>query len=625
MCGIGGIVGLHRESTPLEGGTLARMCSAMHHRGPDDHAVDVQGRVGLAFTRLAIIDVEGGMQPLYNEDRTVRVICNGEIYNYRELRLSLKAIGHQFATDSDAEVLVHLWEEYGCELVNHLNGMFAFALHDMRSNCVVLARDHIGIKPLYYALADQNLVFGSEVKVILASGLVERSLDVDALGQFLSWEYVPGKATLIKAIRKIEPASLIKINLDDATIERTSYWDIASPTNSHMDSMAQWEDRVDQALRQSVRSQLVSDVPLGAFLSGGVDSSLIVASMDSPRTFSIGFDNPSYNELPWSNRVAQHLGSAHCVDVIRPNVVSLFDQLMHHMDDPIGDFSIFPTYLVSRHSRRAVTVALSGDGGDELFGGYETYIAQDRATAWRRIPALMRCAMIEPAVKMLPPTAQKKGFVNKAKRFVEGLEHGEQLGHARWRLFMGETMRRSLFTPEAQLQLLTPIEEHIADLYERAANRDACDRALYTDVRSYLVDNCLVKVDRMSMACSLEVRVPFLDPNIVNMAFAMPSNLKVRRGQIKMLLKRVAARHVPHECVYRPKEGFSIPIKNWLRDAFRPLMDELLDPMKIKAEGLFNPGVIERLKSEHLSNKSNHSHLLWGLLVFQDWRRRWAA
>lgn len=626
MCGIAGILTLGDRAAGPEPAQLGAMIRTLRHRGPDCDAVDVQGNVGLAFSRLAIIDLEGGMQPIYNEDGTVRVICNGEIYNYRQLRSMLRARGHRFATDSDTEVLVHLWEEYGSSFTEHLNGMFAIALHDMRRKCVVLVRDHMGIKPLFYAVVGDHLVFGSEIKAVLASKLVERELDVDAVGQFLAWEYVPGKATLLRSVRKLEPASMVHVDLSTGTVQRHEYWDIARAQDVTVRSAEQWEDAIAEALQEAVGGQLVSDVPVGAFLSGGVDSSLIVAGMGKEaRTFSIGFDDPSYNELPWSNRVASHLGVEHKTAIIQPKVAQLFDQLMHHMDDPIADFSIFPTYLVSQHAREEVRVALSGDGGDELFGGYETYIAQEKAAAWRRVPALVRSGVVEPAVRMLAPSAQKKGLINKAKRFVEGLEHDEALGHARWRLFMGEALRAEIFTSEVQQELLTPIDEHIADLQEKSRDRDALHRALYVDARSYLVDNCLVKVDRMSMACSLEVRVPFLDRNLVDLAFGVPSHLKVRSGKTKIVLKRIACRHIPAECVHRRKEGFSVPMKHWLRGAFAPLLEEYLDPSQLAREGLFCVDVVQRLKAEHMSNRANHSHLLWALMVFQDWRRRWGA
>jgi asparagine synthase (glutamine-hydrolysing) len=385
-----------------------------------------------------------------------------------------------------------------------------------------------------------------------------------------------------------------------------------------------WESEVDATIQQSVRGQLVSDVPLGAFLSGGVDSSIVVAAMGrDAQTFSIGFDDPSYNETQWSQRVAQHLGVRHHVEIIRPNVRELFDRLMYYMDDPIGDFSIFPTYLVSKLAAAEVKVVLSGDGGDEIFGGYETFLAQQKARYWDAVPAWLRRGVLAPLIDSLPPTEAKKGLINKAKRFVEGAELNPGLGHARWRLFLAEAARVRLFTHSAYQQISTPVEEHIERLQRESADLDVRSRALYVDFKSYLVDNCLVKVDRMSMACSIEARVPLLDKNVVEMAFRMPAELKYTSSQTKILLKRVAARHVPRDCVYRPKQGFSIPIKSWLKNEFRDLLDTYLSDERITAGGIFDATEIRRLKQEHLQNRANHSHVLWGLLVFQHWLDRW--
>ena len=378
-------------------------------------------------------------------------------------------------------------------------------------------------------------------------------------------------------------------------------------------------------IRSAVRRQLVSDVPLGAFLSGGVDSSTVVAAMGEAETFSIGFDDPSYNETQWSRRVADHLGVRHHIEIIKPDALQMFEHLMYFMDDPIGDFSIFPTYLVSQLARKYVKVALSGDGGDELFGGYETFLAQEKLRSWQRVPAWLREGLLEPAIDALPPTAAKKGLINKARRFVEGARLDPSWGHARWRVFCDEAVRARLFTPEARQAITTPVGAHILALGAEAQDRDAGDRALYIEFGSYLVDNCLTKVDRMSMACSLEARVPLLDREVVEHAFRVPSRLKYNASQTKILLKRIAARHIPRECVYRPKEGFSIPIKNWLRQEFRGLVEEYLAPKRILRDGLFVPNVIERLWSEHLENRANHSHLLWSLLVFAKWREQWAV
>ena len=622
MCGIVGIVAMAGGRPPTRD-QLEAMCASLVHRGPDDQGIEIAGNVGLGMRRLSIIDVGGGRQPIFNEDGTVLCVQNGEIYNFRELRQDLEARGHRFRTKSDTEVIVHAYEEYGPGCPELLNGMFALAVHDTRRRKLLLARDHIGIKPLYYMFAPPYLVWGSEIKSLLASGLVARDLDFDGLAQFLAWEYVPGAATLFRSIRKLEPGHLIEIDLDDPRCEPRAYWDVpADGEDAGADENA-WVEAVDAKLGECVRRQLVSDVPLGAFLSGGVDSSLMVSAMGPATTFSIGFDDPSYNELRWARRVADHLGVDHHDEIIQPSVVELFQHLMWFLDDPIGDFSIFPTYLVSRLARERVTVVLSGDGGDELFGGYETYLADRWARYYQRLPGLVRAGLIEPFTAALRPQSVKKGVVNKAKRFVEGLAYAPALSHTRWRLFDGNGVRDTLFTPEAKSAITVPVEQHVLDLFRRAGEREPLNRSLYVDLKSYLCDNILVKVDRMSMAVSLETRVPYLDRELVELAFRIPQRHKVGLRQTKVLLKRVAARHVPSECVYRPKEGFSIPIKNWLGTEFRPLLDELLDPSRLRQEGLFAPACVERLKTEHLDGRTNHSHVLWSLMVFQAWRRLW--
>ena len=352
---------------------------------------------------------------------------------------------------------------------------------------------------------------------------------------------------------------------------------------------------------------------------------MVVAEMGPAETFSIGFDDPSYNELAWARRVAEHLGVANTTEVLRPKVADLFDRLMPFMDDPIGDFSIFPTYLVSRLARKDVTVVLSGDGGDELFGGYDTYVAEGMAARYRRIPGVVRRSLLEPAVGLLRPRPRKKGLVNKARRFIEGFNHDPGLHHARWRLFLDPERAHALFTPGALTSMEVPANRHVLELLDRAGPRSAVDRMLYVDLKSYLSDNCLPKVDRMSMACSLEARLPLLDHELVALAFRLPDRLKLSGRQTKVALKRVAARKVPADCVYRAKEGFSIPIKAWLGTSLKPLMTDLLSPDRLRRQGLFEPLTVETLMDEHLEGRENHSHLLWSLMVFQDWTDRWLS
>jgi len=621
MCGIAGIAVFDGPAPNYE--QLKAMCDTLVHRGPDEDGMDIHDGVAMGMRRLSIIDLKTGSQPIFNENRTIRLVSNGEIYNFRELRKNLESKGHIFYTHSDTEVIVHAYEEFGNDFPLYLNGMFAFALHDTVKNRLCLVRDHLGIKPLYYSSGRNHLVWGSEIKAILASGLIDKSLNVNSLGEFLSWEYVPGEGTLFNSIRKLEAGNMLDIDLHQPVCQPVVYWDVPAAEENQTRTPAQWEEEVDHKIKECVRRQLVSDVPLGAFLSGGVDSSLVVSAMDEARTYSIGFDDPTYNELRWARRVAKHLGSDHIDDVIKPDISGLFEKLMFFLDDPIGDFSIFPTYLVSQHARKYVTVALSGDGGDELFGGYETYAADQMARQYDRLPAFWRHALIEPFIQALKPRSAKKGLVNKAIRFVEGLEHSKDLSHARWRIFAGNGFRQTLFTRDALAEFTIPADTHIRNLFKQAEGRDPLNQSLYVDLKSYLCDNCLVKIDRMSMAVSLESRVPLLDKDMVELAFRIPGRLKVARGKTKVLLKRIAARHVPRECVYRPKEGFSIPIKNWLKSELRPLMEDLLDKSNLKQEGLFQADTIERLKQEHLSGIANHSHLLWSLMVFQAWSKMW--
>lgn len=625
MCGIAGVLTLPGGDR-LDPGLLARMTDTILHRGPDGQGHHVDPPVLMGMRRLSIIDVAGGDQPIGNEDGTVQVVFNGEIYNYRELRAELERLGHRFRTRSDTEVLVHLYEEHGDDFPRYLNGMFAVALHDRTRGRVLLARDQIGIKPLFVAKLPGHLVFGSEIKALLASGLVPRLLDHDALAEFMSWEYVPAPRTLIRAIRKLEPGCTLAVDLASGQIQERRYWDLPPAEAVEPGRAQDWADRLDVALGAAVRRQMVADVPLGALLSGGVDSSVVVAKMGrDARTFSIGFDDASYDELPHARRVAEQLGVRHEIEMIRPDVRGLFDQLMHFMDDPIADFSIFPTYLVSRLARRHVTVALSGDGGDELFGGYDTYVAQGMARHWQRLPGFLRQGVIAPLLDRLAPRPQKKGLINKAKRFVEGARLDPALGHARWRLFMDAALRDRLFTPGMGRARHDHPEAHVRRYMREANGRDPVDQALHVDMKSYLVDNCLVKVDRMSMANSLEVRVPLLDREVVELAFRMPPALKLKDGQTKPLLKEVAARHVPRASVYRTKQGFSIPIKHWLNETFKPLTQELLAPERLRADGLFQPQAVQRLLDEHAANRANHSHVIWAMLVFQDWQTRWGV
>jgi asparagine synthase (glutamine-hydrolysing) len=624
MCGITGLVALAGAAPPDEA-LLRAMCRTLTHRGPDDEGVRIAGRTGLAMRRLAIIDIEGGAQPMTSPDGAVSVVCNGEIYNFVELRRELEALGHAFATRSDTEVIVHAYVQWGEACLTRLDGMFGLAILDERRGRLLLARDPIGVKPLYWARTGRHLVFGSEIRAILASGVVPRELDLDGVGELMTWEYVPGEGTLLRGVQKLGAGCALHLDLGSGSHQLRRYWDVPEGPEESGRSDAEWLGLLEETVDRCVRRQLVSDVPLGAFLSGGVDSSLVVSAMDGAHAFGIGFEDPSYDELPWARRVARHLDVELTEETLRPRVGELFERLVEHFDDPIGDTSTFATYLVAQLARRHVTVVLSGDGGDELFGGYESYVAQAWGRLYRRIPGFLRRRVIAPAVLALPPRPAKKGLVNKARRFVEGAALPEALAHARWRCFVANGLREALFTPEALEATRRPAGAHVLELFERAGPRDAVNRGLYVDLRSYLCDDILTKVDRTSMAVSLEARVPLLDPELVSLAFRIPGHLKVARGRTKILLKRLAATRVPPECVYRPKEGFSTPIKHWLDAELGPRVDGLLDTGRLREQGIFQPALVERLRAEHRSGKANHSHVLWTLVVFQAWAERWLA
>ena len=571
MCGIAGYAGPGaRRVSPA---VLSAMCDRILHRGPDSEGRADRDGVHMGMRRLAVIDLVTGDQPIQSANGSVWVTYNGELYNFRALREELRCLGYRFHTDSDTEVIATGFEAWGEALFARLNGMFAFALHDTRDQRLHLVRDHMGIKPLYVAALPDAVVWGSEIKSLLAYPGMPRRLDTAALREFLAWEYVPDRATLLRDVRKVPAGHSLCVDLATLSVAERCYWRVGNAPEDPQPDAGAWTEQIERQLRGAVRDQLVSDVPLGAFLSGGVDSSLVAAYMGRAETFSIGFEDPSYNELDYAEQVAAHLGMRHTSEVIEPDAVELFDTLMWHMDDPIADFSIFPTYLVSALTRRHVTVALSGDGGDELFGGYDSYLAQSYAQHWDRLPEVLRRQWLPGLAGLLPPTRQKKGLINKVRRFVEASALPRELGHARFRLFADEAALSRLLVGEAAAP--SDLYGHITRLRRACSELDPINQALFIDAHSYLIDNCLVKVDRMSMACSLETRVPFLDPELITSCFRMPGQFKLHGGTTKPLLKTIAARHVPRDCVYRNKEGFSIPIKQWLQGRFRPASETL--------------------------------------------------
>ncbi len=605
------------------------MCQTLIHRGPDDEGVFMTAGAALAARRLSIIDLEGGHQPLFNEDRSVWAAHNGEIYNFPTLREELQGRGHVFSTRTDTETIVHAYEEWGEELVHKLRGMFAFAVWDEKQQKLILARDRLGIKPLYYTLLkDQTLVFGSELKAVIAHPSVVRALEPRALDFFLTLEYIPAPLSIFQDIFKLPAGHLLVYKKGRAKVKK--YWDIPPPsplsTEVREKDLPEVMEKLYALLKESVKLRLISDVPLGAFLSGGIDSSTIVGLMRelgvSPlKTFSVGFDEISYNELPHARRIAHIFQTDHEEFILEPKALELAEKLIRHLDEPFGDFSIFPTYLVSQTARTRVKTILSGDGGDEVFGGYEHYQAQKIAGRW-----VVRAAS-RPASKIIslfPPSGKKKGFWNKLQRFLQGLEYNPENRHFRWMMFSSPGYKSRLYSQDFKDQLGQVKEIFKRDpfrpIFEKLSSFDPTNGELYLDLKTYLADDIMVKVDRMSMAASLEAREPLLDHQLVEFAFGLPGELKLRGLITKWIFKKTMERLLPRENIYRPKEGFSIPIKHWLRHELKEMMLDYLSEKRIKEDRYFQFDPVKKMIGAHLDGRKNFSHELWALLVFGIWK-----
>jgi asparagine synthase (glutamine-hydrolysing) len=622
MCGIVGIVeqDLNRPVAPAD---LERMVRTLVHRGPDDEGTITLPGVALGMRRLAIVDLATGQQPILNETGDIKVVANGEIYNFRDIQRELEQHGHRFRSrHSDIEVLVHAYEQWGEGFLARLRGMFALALWDGRTRTLIAARDRAGEKPLYWTQTAEGVRLASEVKALLVRPEVSRELDPIALDQFLTYEYVLAPRTMLKGVHKLPPAHFLRYRDGHATVHR--YWDAAAvPLRAWTDGEA--AEALRAALQRAVVSQLMADVPLGAFLSGGIDSSSIVALMSEAssqqvNSFSIGFADGTYNELPYAREVAALFKTNHRERTASPDLAGMFDRLVVHLDEPFADTSLFPTFSVSELAREHVKVVLSGDGGDELFGGYDAYQAQALAAklGWMGDALMPALAGVASA---LPPTEKKKGLVNKVKRFSEGAATAPaDLGHYRWMVYLGARDKARLYHSGLRDALgANDVYAPVREALGRFSQDDVLNRQLYADLSLYLADDILVKVDRMSMATSLETRAPFLDGDVMELAFSMPGHLKIRNGERKWILKQAMKDVLPASILNRRKEGFSIPMKNWLRRELQPLMRELLSRDRLARRGLFEPDVVTALMDEHTSGRQNHAHTLFPLMVFERW------
>jgi asparagine synthase (glutamine-hydrolysing) len=624
MCGITGFV--RSDGAPVDRELLARMNAAILHRGPDEDGFYLSDGVGLAMRRLAIIDLKSGRQPIHNADKTAWIVYNGEIYNYRELRKDLESRGHRFYTDSDTEAIVHAYDEYGTDCPKYLRGMFALAIWDERTKSLFLARDRVGKKPLLYAQVNGQLVFGSEFMALLQHPDISRDVNYEAIHHYLSFLCVPAPLTAFRAINKLPPGHSLLWKNGEIKLER--YWQIDF---SNKISIGEEEagERVVDLLREAVRIRLMSEVPLGAFLSGGIDSSAVVALMaqessEKVKTFSIGFEEQDFSELHHARRVAEHVGTDHHEFIVKPDAMEVLPTLVEHYGEPFADSSAIPSYYVSRETRRHVTVALNGDGGDECFAGYQRYAAMNIAQRYvKLLPAAIRNGVIRNLAHALPQAQSRRNPLRKAQRFVDAASLTPVQRYLRWISAFNEQMKLQLYSDEfrnvtAPFSTIGVIEPWFA----KANGSGIVDATLLTDTMTYLPNDLLVKMDIASMAVSLEARSPFLDHHLMEFAARLPERLKLRGMTTKYLLKRVLKKFVPEENLTRAKMGFGVPIGHWFRGSMQTFLRDTLLSDKALSRGLFDRDHVRHLVDQHVGHKADHDQRLWTLLMLELWFER---
>ena len=617
MCGIAGYVLKNGEARE---NVVDAMCKSIVHRGPDDQGIYMDGPCGIGMRRLSIIDLSTGHQPIPNEDHSLWIVFNGEIYQYRELRETLAKQGHQFRTASDTEVILHLFEQEGVAGINKLRGMFAFAIWNSKTRKLLVVRDRFGKKPLYYADTNEGFYFGSELKCLRTAG-VTLELNNEAIRQYFQFSYIPDPLSPYKSIRKLAPGSWLMYDANNGSVEQGSYWKLPYPaeTDTTGTTEAQWRSKIRETFDESVRIRMIADVPLGAFLSGGIDSTSVVASMasntkDAVKTFSIGFEESEFNELPWAKQVAQQYNTEHHEILVKPNSIELINKLVDSFDEPFGDASAIPTYLVSEFAARHVKVALTGDGGDELFAGYESFFLIDRYRKLDKIPQWMRGAMSKMA-DQLSYSAYGKNFLRMASRATP-LERYFELNYTPFYL------RQQLLTP----QWMEPADaSYINRTFANCLAPNGADiltHALYFEATAKLTGDMLVKVDRMSMANSLEVRCPMLDHELAELAARIPASLKMRNGKGKAILVDAVGDRLPPDLLTRPKKGFGMPLSLWFRGSLKEFLWDHMTNSTLVDRGIASGPFIRQLLEEHDSSRRDNNHWLWTLLMLELWFRK---
>lgn len=624
MCGITGFV--NNGTRAVDRAVLERMNGAIVHRGPDEDGFYVKENAGLAMRRLSIIDVSGGHQPIFNESGTKALVFNGEIYNYRELREDLEARGHTFTTKSDTEVVLHLYDEHGAGCLEFLRGMFAFAIWDEVEKTLFLARDRVGKKPILYShQSNGDLIFGSEFTALLQHPSVSREVDMDAIDSYFSFLCVPAPQTAFKQIRKLEPGHWLRWK--NGEIETRRYW---LPDFNKKIKISE-EDAIEETtriLRESTKMRLISEVPLGAFLSGGVDSSAIVALMaqesaEPVKTFSIGFEEQDFSELRYARIVAKHVGAEYNEFIVRPNAIEILPTLVEHYGEPYADSSAIPTYYVSKETRKHVTVALNGDGGDESFGGYERYAAMKLAETYQKFPRSMRKAFFEIPINWLPSSEARRTRIRDLQRFVMAANLPRNERYYYWMSNIKERFKTELYADSFRHEIRdNDAFRFLEQWYKKANGTGLLDSTLLTDQMTYLPNDLLVKVDIASMANSLEARSPLLDHKLIEFAASLPEDLKMRGFKPKYILKKVAERLVPKEVIYRQKTGFGVPIGPWFRNEMKDFVRGTLLSEKAMNRGITDPKVVRRYIDHHNDGTLDHTHQIWSLLMLELWFQR---
>ncbi len=620
MCGICGYIHLDRSKDASEN-ILRGMTDTLVHRGPDDAGYYLDSGVALGHRRLSIIDLETGHQPISNEDKSVIIAYNGEVYNFPELKEELSGKGRRFFTHSDTEVVLRSYEEYGEDCVKRFNGMFAFAIWDAKRDRLFIARDRFGKKPLYYGVFDNQFIFGSELKALLKHPSVKKEISFEALGRYLAYEYVPSPLSIFKNIYKLQAGSMISV-VNGAVGKASSYWDLPALERSAL-SVEDTCSRLSELLKESVRRRLISDVPLGVFLSGGIDSSAVVAMMaelmdpSDIKTFSVGFGEKSYDESSDARLVAKHFGTDHHEEILDPDrMLEFFPDILDGLDEPFADSSIVPTYLVSRFTRQHVKVALGGDGGDELFMGYPSFAAHKICDGIGSLPA----ALLKTPIKILAGSDTN----SKMGRFARGLDFPEEVRHQVWIGSITAREQGRLFSSKSgERPDIMKTYEPTVRFYRKYPGRDTLARAAYIYVKTYMTDDILAKVDRASMANSLEVRAPFLDTELAEFAAGIPSSYKLKGFSSKWILKRALALRLPARTLSKKKQGFAVPVAKWLKEDLRDLLFQAFDDNKIRREGIFEPAVINGLLKDFMEGRKDLRKEIWALFMFEMWYDKW--